>query len=163
MATDREIHAQLRRTNAERQLLELQIEGQRYKRLRTTSARRVQHKRNPKISSPDQIVFTGLKETLGGRALSVGNNMELNGWKSKCVAYLCRNVIIDFTNKDQLKCIGVTLEKLNSRYQLLVQGAERDLPPLYTTANKIGNHTSIKSCSVEVEAFQYSKHQRQSN
>lgn len=91
MATDQEIHAQLQQTNAERQLLELQIEGQRYKRLRT-SVKRIQPRRKPKMSSPDKIVFVGLKGTLGSRTLSAGNNMELKNWKCKCIAYLCRNV-----------------------------------------------------------------------
>lgn len=136
MVTDQEILAQLQQTNAEKQLLELQVEGQRYKRLRTP-VKRVQPKRKPEMSSPDKIIFVGLKGTLGGRALSVGNNMELKNWKCKCIAYLCRNVIIDFTNKDQLKLIGVALEKLNNKFQLFVEGAERDLTPLNDAAKKV--------------------------
>lgn len=100
MATDQEVHAQLQQTNAERHFLELQIEGQRYKQLRITSVQRIQPKRKPKISSPNQIIFAVLKGTLGERTLSVGSNMELKNWKCKWIAYLCLNVIIDFISKD---------------------------------------------------------------
>ncbi|KAG2228389.1 hypothetical protein INT48_003139, partial [Thamnidium elegans] len=156
MATGQEVHAQLQQTNAERQLLELQIEEQRYKRLRTTSTqRRVQPKRKSEIRFTDQIIFAGLKGTLVGRTLSVGNNMELKNWKCKCIAYLCRNVIIDFTNKDQLKLIGVALEKLNSRFQLFVERAERDLTPLSDATKKIENHASAKTCLKKIEAHNY--------
>lgn len=57
MATDKAILKQMQETNAERHLLELQLESQRYKRLRGTSTTRVQPKRKPKIHSPDKIVF----------------------------------------------------------------------------------------------------------
>lgn len=135
MVTDQEILAQIKQTNAERHLLDLQVEGQRYKRLRT-SVKRVQPKRRPEMSSPDKIIFAGLKGNLGGRALSVGNNMELKNWKCKCIAYLCRNIIIDFSNKDQLKLIGVTLQKLN-KFQLFVERADRDLIPLNDAVKKV--------------------------
>ncbi|KAI8091885.1 hypothetical protein BDF21DRAFT_395578 [Thamnidium elegans] len=81
--------------------------------------------------------------------------MELKNWKCKCIAYLCRNVIIDFTNKDQLKLIGVALEKLNSRFQLFVERAERDLTPLSDATKKIENHASAKTCLKKIEAHNY--------
>ncbi|KAI8886005.1 hypothetical protein K501DRAFT_178686 [Backusella circina FSU 941] len=57
----------------------------------------------PKISSLDQIIFAGLKGILDKRTLSVVNNMELKNWNCKCIVYLCRKAILDFTNKCQLK------------------------------------------------------------
>ena len=65
MSTDEEILNQLEQTNSERQLLELQLEGQRYKRLRSVSG--IQLKRETKVCSNDSIIFAGLKGTLGSR------------------------------------------------------------------------------------------------
>lgn len=137
MATDKAIFNQLQQTNAERQLLELKMESERYKRLRRVSTTRVQPKRKPKMNSPDHIVFGGLKGTLGERTLSVGYEVELNDWRSKCIAYLSRNVIIDFSNKNQLKLIGATLNQLNSRFQLNIEIAERDIAPLNNASKKV--------------------------
>ncbi|KAI9478476.1 MAG: hypothetical protein EXX96DRAFT_483233 [Benjaminiella poitrasii] len=93
MATDREILKQIQQTNAERHLLHFQLEFERYKRLRRTSATRVQPKRKLKTHSPDK-------------------------WKSKYIALLPHNIIIDFSNADQLKLIGIKLNQLNSRFQI---------------------------------------------
>ncbi|EIE84614.1 hypothetical protein G6F46_011533 [Rhizopus delemar] len=106
MATDQEVHAQLQQTNAERHFLELQIE-----------------------------VFAVLKGTLGERTLSVGSNMELKNWKCKWIAYLCLNVIIDFTR------------------------TKRDLIPLSNATKKarqtIENRASAKICLKKIEAHDY--------
>ncbi|KAG2229437.1 hypothetical protein BDF21DRAFT_344250 [Thamnidium elegans] len=107
MATNKEILKQTQQTNAERQLLDLQLESERYKRLRKTSAIRMQPKRKPKTHSPDKIVFGGLKDTLEEKTLSVGYEVKINGCKSKCIELLSRNIIIDFSNADQLKLIGI--------------------------------------------------------
>ncbi|KAI9282637.1 hypothetical protein BY458DRAFT_496821 [Sporodiniella umbellata] len=88
MNTDKEILKQLEKTNAERQLLDLQIESNRYKRLRQSSKTRIMPKRKRKIYSPDKIVFGGLQGTLGEKVLSVGYEMKLAGWKSKCIVFL---------------------------------------------------------------------------
>lgn len=74
----------------------------------------MQPKRKTKIHSPDKIVFGGLNGTLGEKTLSVGYEVEINVCKSKCIALLCRNIIIDFINADQLKLIGTKLNQLNS-------------------------------------------------
>ncbi|KAI9364598.1 hypothetical protein BD770DRAFT_378496, partial [Pilaira anomala] len=102
MATDKAILNQIQETNAERYLLDLKLESHQYKRLRKTSATRVQPKRKSKIHSPDKIVFGGLKGTLGEKTLSVGYEVEINDCKSKFIALLSRNIIIDFNNADQL-------------------------------------------------------------
>lgn len=137
MATDKAILKQIQETNAERHLLDLQLESQRYKRLRGTSTTRVQPKRKPKIHSPDKIVFGGLKGTLGEKTLSVGYEVEINGCKSKCIALLSRNIIIDFSNADQLKLIGIKLNQLNSRFQLSIDGVERDITELHKGTLKV--------------------------
>ena len=116
MTTDNEILKQIEKTNAERQLLDLQIESNRYKRLRKSSKTRIMPMRKRKIVSPDKIVFGGLQGTLGEKTLSVGYEMELVGWKSKCIAFLSRNVIIDFSNLAQLKAISIKLTQLNNRF-----------------------------------------------
>jgi len=64
--------------------------------------------------------------------------------------------IIDFTNKDQLKLIGVALEKLNSRFQLFVERAEKDLTPLSdaTKKGKInGTVYYAKTCTDTEQTF----------
>jgi hypothetical protein len=68
--------------------------------------------RKRKIVSPDNIVFGGLQGALGEKTLSVGYEMELVGWKSKCIAFLSRNVIIDFSNLAQLKAIGTLFPEI---------------------------------------------------
>lgn len=131
MATDNEILQQIEKTNAERQLLDLQIELNRYKCLRKSSKTRIMSMRKRKIVSPDKIVFGGLQGTLGEKTLSVGYEMELVGWKSKCIAFLSRNVIIDFSNLAQLKAIGIKLTQLNNRFQLNIKGVERDIKEMH--------------------------------
>lgn len=154
MATDKEIRAQLKQTNAERHLLELQMEEQRYKRFRT-SAKRLQPVRKPKFSSPDKIYIVGLKGTLGSKTLSVGNSLEVKNWKTRCIAYLCQNVIIDFSNKDQLKLLGITANTLERRFQLEVEKVERDSTP-FSAVKKIENRNCAKKCLKSIEAFNYS-------
>jgi hypothetical protein len=117
------------------------MQTQRYKRLRTASTTRVPPKRKLKISTPDNIVFEGMEGTLGSRTLSVGNEIELTTWKSNCIAFLSRNVMIDFTNKNQLKLIGVTLTQLNSRFKLIVEKAEKDLQSLNKEVKKVTRST----------------------
>ncbi|KAI8091568.1 hypothetical protein BDF21DRAFT_395289 [Thamnidium elegans] len=97
MVTDKEILKQIQQTNVERQLLDLQPESERYKRLRRTSVTRVQSKRKPKAHFPDKIVFGGLKGTSGEKTLSVSYEVEINGWKSKCITLLSHSIIIDFS------------------------------------------------------------------
>ena len=141
MATDKEIYEELQKSNSEKHLIELQMQTQRYRRLRTASTTRVPQKRKLKISTPDNIVFAGMEGTLGSRTLSVGNEIELTTWKSKCIAFLSRNVMIDFTNKNQLKLIGVTLNQLNSRFKLIVEKAEKDLKSLNKEIKKVTRST----------------------
>ena len=137
MATDNEILQQIEKTNAERQLLDLQIELNRYKCLRKSSKTRIMSMRKRKIVSPDKIVFGGLQGTLGEKTLSVGYEMELVGWKSKCIAFLSRNVIIDFSNLAQLKAIGIKLTQLNNRFQLNIKGVERDIKEMNNGTKKV--------------------------
>lgn len=137
MATDKAILKQIQETNAERHLLDLELESQRYKRLRGISTTRAQPKRKPKIHSPDKIVFGGLKGTLGEKTLSVGYEVEINSCKSKCIALLSRNVIIDFSNADQLKLIGIKLDQLNSRFQLSIDEVDRDIIELHRGTLKV--------------------------
>ncbi|KAG1141383.1 hypothetical protein G6F37_007875 [Rhizopus arrhizus] len=131
------------------------MQTQRYKRLRTASTTRVPPKRKLKISTPDNTVFEGTEGTLGSRTLSVGNEIELTTWKSKCIAFLSRNVMIDFTNKNQLKLIGVTLTQLNSRFKLIVEKAEKDLQSLNKEIKKIKNHTTAKKVLEDIESYAY--------
>ncbi|KAG1042244.1 hypothetical protein G6F43_011947 [Rhizopus delemar] len=71
----------------------------------------------------------------GERTLSVGSNMELKNWKCKWIAYLCLNVIIDFTR------------------------TKRDLIPLSNATKKarqtIENRASAKICLKKFEAHDY--------
>ncbi|KAG0733831.1 hypothetical protein G6F62_013059 [Rhizopus arrhizus] len=127
MATDEEILNQLEQTNSERQLLELHLEGQRYKRLRSVS--RILPKRKTKVCSNDSIIFAGLQGTLGSRVLEVAEEVELNDWKNKCISYLSRNGIIDFSNKSQLKLIGIPLDRLKSRFELKTEKVSEILIP----------------------------------
>ncbi|KAI8974140.1 hypothetical protein BDB01DRAFT_412750 [Pilobolus umbonatus] len=137
MPTDKVILKQIQETNAERHFLDLQLESRRYKRLRRTLTTRGQLKRKPVIHSSDNIVFGGLKGTLGEKTLSVGYEVEVNDCKSKCIALLSRNIIIDFSNPDQLKLIGIKLDQLNSRFQLSIDGVERDITELYKGTLKV--------------------------
>ncbi|RCH93262.1 hypothetical protein CU097_011484 [Rhizopus azygosporus] len=84
-----------------------------------------------------EIVFGGLEGTLGEKALSVGYEVELDSWKSKCIAFLSRNTIIDFSNDAQLKLIGITLNQLNSRFQLSTEGMERDTTALHNATKNM--------------------------
>ncbi|CEI99028.1 hypothetical protein RMCBS344292_13122 [Rhizopus microsporus] len=63
--------------------------------------------------------------------------MELIGWKSKCIAFLSRNVIIDFSNPAQLKVIGIKLIQLNNRFELNIKGVERDIKELHNGTKKL--------------------------
>lgn len=74
---------------------------------------------------------------MGEKALSVGYEMKLIGWKSKCVAFLSRNVIIDFSNTTQLKAIGIKLAQLNNRFRMNIKGVERDIQQLNTGIKKV--------------------------
>ncbi|CAO3661092.1 unnamed protein product [Rhizopus stolonifer] len=155
MATDKEIYEELQKLNSEKHLIELQMQSQRYKRLRTASTTRVQSKRKLKINTPDNIAFVGMEGTLGSRTLSVGNEVELTTWELKCIAFLSRNVMIDFTNKNQLKLIGITLNQLNSRFKFIVEEVEKDLQSLNKAVKKIQNHTTAKKCLKEIELYVY--------
>lgn len=94
-------------------------------------------KRKRKIYSPDKIVFGGLQGTLGEKALSVGYEMKLAGWKSKCIAFLSRNVIIDFSNTTQLKAIGIKLTQLNNRFRIKIKGVDRDIQQMNSGIKKV--------------------------
>ncbi|KAG1392283.1 hypothetical protein G6F58_012541 [Rhizopus delemar] len=153
MATDEEILNQLEQTNSERQLLELHLEGQRYKRLRSVS--RILPKRKTKVCSNDSIIFAGLQGTLGSRVLEVAEEVELNDWKNKCISYLSRNGIIDFSNKSQLKLIGIPLDRLKSRFELKTEKMVRDLDSLNKLTKKAHNHTTLKKVLGDIEAFKY--------
>ncbi|KAG2199931.1 hypothetical protein INT47_009257 [Mucor saturninus] len=98
------------------------------------------------------IVFGGLKGTLGEKALSVG---YLAGWKSKCVAFLSRNVIIDFSNTTQLKAIGIKLAQLNNRFRIKIKGVERDIQQMNSATKKIENRSSGETFLKDAEAFVY--------
>ncbi|KAI9475702.1 MAG: hypothetical protein EXX96DRAFT_638932 [Benjaminiella poitrasii] len=93
-------------------LLELELENQRLTHLRSTMATRSQSKRQRSVITEDNIKVRGLTGILGQRILLVGDNIEMKGWKSKCVDYLSRNIIIDFSGKRQLKTIGIKLLQL---------------------------------------------------
>ncbi|MBM6387317.1 MAG: hypothetical protein JSY10_25505 [Paenibacillus sp.] len=135
MTTGEEILNQVEQTNSERQLLELQLEGQRYKRLRFVS--RIQPKIKTKVCSNDSIIFAGLQGTLGSRVLKVAEEVKLNNWKKKCISYLSRSRMIDFSIKSQLKLIGISLNQLKSRFELITEEVVRDLGSLNKLAKKV--------------------------
>lgn len=78
-----------------------------------------------------------MKGTLGEKTLSVGYEVEINDCKSKCIALLSRNIIIDFSNADQLKLIGIKLNQLNSKFRLSIDGVDRDIPELRKDTLKV--------------------------
>ncbi len=71
------------------------------------------------------------------KKIQVAEEVELNDWKNKCISYLSRNGIIDFSNKSQLKLIGVPLDKLKSRFQLNTEEVDRDVDSLDKFAKKV--------------------------
>ncbi|KAG1473353.1 hypothetical protein G6F56_001000 [Rhizopus delemar] len=139
MATGEEILNQAEQTNSERQLLELQLEGQRYKRLRSIS--RIKPKCKIKVCSNDSIISAGLQGTLGSRVLEVAEEVELNNWKNKCISHLPHNRIVDFSNKIQLKLIEISLKQLKSRFELKTENVVRDLDSLNKLAKKRHSNT----------------------
>lgn len=90
-----------------------------------------------KIVSPDKIVFGGLEGTLGGKTLSVGYEVEINGWKSRCIEMLSRSIVINFSNADQLKLIGIELDQLDSRLELSIQEMKRDIAEIHNGTKKV--------------------------
>lgn len=153
MATGEEILNQAEQTNSERQLLELQLEGQRYKRLRSIS--RIKPKCKIKVCSNDSIISAGLQGTLGSRVLEVAEEVELNNWKNKCISHLPHNRIVDFSNKIQLKLIEISLKQLKSRFELKTENVVRDLDSLNKLAKKAHNHTTLRKVLGDIEAFKY--------
>lgn len=85
----------------------------------------------------DKIVFGGLKDTLREKTSNGCYEVELNGWKSKYVAFLSRNIIIDFSNADQLKLIGIKLNQLSSRFQSSIERLERYITKLHNCIRKV--------------------------
>jgi hypothetical protein len=71
------------------------------------------------------------------KEIQVANEAELNNWKNKDIAHLSRKGIINFTNKSQLKLIGVPLDKLKSRFQLNTEEVDRDVDSLDKFAKKV--------------------------
>ncbi|RCH82041.1 hypothetical protein CU098_007040, partial [Rhizopus stolonifer] len=136
MATGEEILNQAEQTNSERQLLELQLEGQRYKRLRS-------------ITNKTEM------QNQSSRVLEVAEEVELNNWKNKCISHLPHNRIVDFSNKIQLKLIEISLKQLKSRFELKTENVVRDLDSLNKLAKKAHNHTTLRKVLGDIEAFKY--------
>lgn len=82
--------------------------------------------------------------------------MEISGCKSKCIALLSRNIIIDFSNTDQLKLIGIKLNQLSSRFQLSIDGVERDITELHKGTLKIENRVAGETFLKNTESYHYS-------
>ncbi|KAI7879529.1 uncharacterized protein EV154DRAFT_393647, partial [Mucor mucedo] len=87
-------------------------------------------------------VFGGLQGTLGEKSLFVGYEMKLAEWKSKCIAFLSRNVIIDFSNTTQLKAIGIKFIRLNNGFRIKIKRIE----------NRSNGETVLKDAEVFVYA-----------
>ncbi|CAO3632748.1 unnamed protein product [Mucor hiemalis] len=81
--------------------------------------------------------------------------MKLAGWKSKCIAFLSRNVIIDFSNTTQLKAIGIKLTQLNNRFRINIKGVERDIQQMNSGTKKIENRSNGETFLKDAEAFVY--------